>query len=139
MTRDRFVDTVFADRLHDEAMTLLFATRDWAMKRAPIDRALTNTVERLCVAVEAMRLTALVTDAVAWTLAQKAVAAGELDEDELAASRWAPVELSAGDVDVALLPPRLASLLDTAERLHRRVTHLYARRRDELDRRRSAD
>ena len=79
---------------------------------------------------------ALVTDAVAWTLAQKAVAAGELSETEAMADRWTPLQLTAENFTGAL-PETLADLIEKAEMFHRRVTNLHAQRRNRMNRRRS--
>lgn len=126
----------FVDRLHDEAIALLLASRDWATKGASALSTGSDPIENLKIATATLRLTALVTDAVAWTLAQKAFAAGELSEKEAMADRWTPLPLAAENFTAAL-PETLADLIEKAEMFHRRVTNLHAQRRNRMNRRRS--
>jgi hypothetical protein len=121
------VSNAFIDNLHEEAIALLLAARDCAVSDAatplPDDA---DPMERLSVKLAELHLTALVTDAVAWTLAQKAYAAGQLSDEEVAAECWAPEQLTFEST--AAVPARLAELIEKAQLFHRRVTHLHARR-----------
>jgi hypothetical protein len=129
------VNNAFVDRLHDEAISLLVASRDLAMDGAAADA---DPAERLTVMLASLHLTAFVTDAVAWTLVQKAVAAGQLSEEAAAAACWEPAQLTFENTFAAPLPALLAELIEKARLLQRRVTRLHARLRRKVERRRDA-
>ena len=131
------MNNAFIDRLHDEAISLLLASRDCAAEGTfAYVSGLGDPAERLSVIVASLHLTALVTDAVAWTLVQKAVAAGQLSEEAAAADCWEPAQLTFDRALPAPLPVRLAELIKKAQLFHRRVANLHAQRRQEIARRR---
>jgi regulator of CtrA degradation len=124
------VNNAFIDRLHDEALSLLLASRDCAAKGADANASGgDDPAERLAVTVASLGLAALVIDAVAWTLAQKAVAAGQLSVEEAAADRWTPVELTFDSAGAVPLPAPLAELVEKARLFHRRVVNLHQQSR----------
>jgi len=122
------ISNAFIDRLHDEAIALLLTSRDWAGKSIVAVRAAGDPLQSLSIAVAAMGLTALVTDNVAWTMAQKAVAAGELSEEEALSERFAPAQLTLDNVAAEALPAGLADLIQKAEGFHRRIALLHSQR-----------
>jgi regulator of CtrA degradation len=122
------VRNAFVDRLHNEALALLLASRDRAARAAARPKESSDLIGTLTVTMASLYLTALTTDTVAWTLVQKAVAAGELDQQEALSDFWAPAAL-AQDGFASSLPAELATLIERAEILHRRVAFLHAQRR----------
>jgi hypothetical protein len=119
------VNNAFIDRLHNEALALLVASRDCAVEDTSVYvSGIDDPVERLSVITASWHLTALVADAVSWTLVQKAVAAGQLSEEEAAAACWEPVQSTFESVLAAPLPARLTQLIEQAQLFHARLTNL---------------
>jgi hypothetical protein len=118
------VKNAFVDRLHNEAMSLLIASRDRALRVASSLSATGRPTEGFHTMEASLRLTSLVSDAVAWTLTQRAVAADELSK-EVAAEFWTPAQVPSLSAPTSSLPADLAGLLERAEILHRRVTFLH--------------
>jgi len=133
------VTNAFIDRLHDEALSLLVASRELAMETTYAGSADDDPAERLSIALASLHLTAFVADAVAWTLAQKALAAGQISEEEAAADRWEPSPLTFESDQAESLPAALAELIERARLFQRRVASLHAQQRQEIDRRRDGD
>ena len=127
-------ETAFFGKTYGEAMDLLVEARDYLAYREPIDRQGLAPLERLCFCGETKRLTARLTQIMAWRLAQRAVHAGEISrEDALTDHRpLSEHEICMDDEAMAsaAMPRRLASLLDRSQRLYVRVARL-----DELARR----
>jgi regulator of CtrA degradation len=129
------VETAFFGKTYGEAMTLLVEARNYLAYLEPVDRASLEPIDRLRLCCETMRLTARLTQIMAWLLAQRAVHAGEITRDEALADphTLADLEVCMGDseVDAAVLPPRLMRLLDRSQHLYVRVARLdeFARRR----------
>ena len=115
-------------------MDLLVETRDYLAHREPVDRNTLLPLERLRFCCETMRLTARLTQIMAWLLAQRAVHAGELTQQDALAEHDALADLQICMDDEAAMatamPQRLLSLLDRSRRLYVRVARL-----DELARR----
>jgi regulator of CtrA degradation len=130
--------TAFFGKTYGEAMELLVETRDYLAHREPVDRNTLLPFERLRFCCETMRLTARLTQIMAWLLAQRAVHAGELTLHDALAEHSALAELQICMDDepdsAASLPQRLLSLLDRSQRLFVRVARL-----DELARRQLAE
>ena len=126
--------TAFFGKTYGEAMDLLVEARDYLAHREPIDRQALMAIERLRFCGETMRLTARLTQIMAWLLAQRAVHAGELSQEEALADHDALAEhalcMDGGGV---AMPQRLASLLDRSHKLYVRVARL-----DDLARRQLA-
>ncbi len=120
--------TAFFNKTYDEALRLTHETRGFI---ALLDTArLTDApiATRLIYARESMRLTARLTQVMAWLLYQKAVHAGEIDRAEAAA----PDKRLGGravcsehdEAALAMLPPQLRSLMERSHRLYARVARL---------------
>jgi regulator of CtrA degradation len=128
--------TAFFGKTYAEAMDLLVEARDYLAHREPIDRAGLVPVEKLRFCGETMRLTARLTQIMAWLLAQRAVHAGEITQEEALAEHRALAEHAIcmeGEGEGGAMPRRLLSLLDRSQRLYVRVARL-----DELARRQLA-
>jgi regulator of CtrA degradation len=124
--------TAFFGKTYGEAFDLVLEARDYLSFHEPDERGALLPLERLVMCSETLRLTARLTQIMAWLLAQRAVQNGEIGADEALADPLAAVticmdgaEREDGDV-----PPRLADLLGRSRRLYVRVARL-----DELARR----
>lgn len=131
-------ETAFFGKTYDEAMALLVEVRDYLAYREPIDRETLVPMDRLQLCCETMRLTARLTQIMAWLLAQRAVHSGEISQAEALADHEALAELAIcmggeEEATVASLPQRVRSLLERSRRLYVRVARL-----DELARRQHA-
>ena len=120
--------TAYFHRTYYETMALLIETRNYvAYQEAANMRALPPQA-RLQVSYESLRVTSRLTQVMAWLLAQKAVHAGELTQEQGASDEYA---LAGGQVctdpsgpDNEALPTGLRSLLDRSHRLYTRVSRL---------------
>ncbi len=126
--------TAFFSRTYDEAVDLVEAARSYLKVLEPIDRKTLAAPDRLRLCSETMRMTARLTQIMAWLLSQRAVHAGEITRAEALSDQQALT-----DVAVCMtqdeqawrgLPQRLVNLLDKSHRLYVRVARL-----DELARR----
>ncbi len=126
----------YFDSTFDEAMALAREARDYLAYQEESDLARLGPVGRMAVSCESMRLTARMTQVVAWLLVQKAVHAGDLSREEAAQPRFRLAGQGVCDADETLaeepLPERLAELLERSSQLYQRVARLDAM----LDRRR---
>jgi regulator of CtrA degradation len=126
--------TAFFGKTYGEAMHLLLEARDYLTYGEPRDRALLPPLDRLRLCCETMRLTARLTEIMAWLLAQRAVHAGEISQEEALSQHRALSELKVCidelDLADAAMPRGLASLLERSRALYIRVARL-----DELARR----
>lgn len=116
---------LFIERTFDETLSLLVEARDYLS--AVDDRQPGRGSLLWC--SETMRLTTRLTQVMAWVLLRRAVANGELTEDEAAIpeNRLAGhgVCLSAVSQDgEAMLPPPLVGLLSRSLMLYRRIDRL---------------
>jgi regulator of CtrA degradation len=121
--------TAFFNRTYDEAMVLLTEMRDYVAHVEAHDRSALGPLDsaRLCCA--SLRVTARLTQIMAWLLAQKAVHAGEMTTSEFIARNEPLVDIAicmndseAGEV--AVLPQHFRDLLDRSHRLYIRVARL---------------
>lgn len=129
MTSDRTVASVsFFDRTFDEALDLLVEARNYIAARERANKRERQPLLQLVVSCETMRLTARLTQVMAWLLVQKAVHAGEMTAEEAARPehRLGGQEVctsreSWGDL---ALPAPLEDLLDRSYNLYARVARL---------------
>jgi len=126
--------TAFFSKTYDEALRLVEDARGYLSLLEPFDRRGLGPPERLRLCAETMRMTARLTQIMAWLLVQRAVHAGEmsradaLSQQEILAG--VRVCMDGGEEDWRGLPGRLVALLDKSHRLYVRVARL-----DELARR----
>jgi regulator of CtrA degradation len=127
--------TAFFGKTYSEAMDLLEEARDYLTYREPIDRETLLPLERLRFCSETMRLTARLTQIMAWLLAQRAVHAGEITQAAALGDHRALADLDVcmDGEEAAPMPRRLSDLLERSRRLYVRVARL-----DELARRQFA-
>jgi len=131
-------ETAFFGKTYGEAMSLLIEARDYLASREPIDRQTLLPINRLRLCCETMRLTARLTQILAWLLAQRAVHAGEISQQDALGDHpplgGVNICMDGEETDAADLPRGLISLLDRSRRLYVRVARLddLARRQLEL-------
>jgi regulator of CtrA degradation len=126
--------TAFFNKTYDETIALLYEARNYvAATRRP--GPVEASTDRLRVSCETMRLTARLTQVLAWLLGQKAVHAGEITMEQLVEEHQPLIEVAVcmedGEAQVDGLPSALRELLDRTHRLYIRVARL-----DEMVRRR---
>jgi regulator of CtrA degradation len=117
----------FFSRTYDEALAMLRETRDYLAGRGKMElRTLANEAA-LDYSRESMRLTARLTQVMAWLLLQRAVHVGEITPED---ARKPEHRLSGQDICLApsdgleRLPSRLISLLERSDSLYRRIERL---------------
>lgn len=114
-------------RTYDEAYALLLEARSYAVSACG-QRIGRDSEARLAHSCESLRLTARLAQIVAWLLAQKAHAAGELSAEDLSRSEYRlggeKVCLDWQSADQRPLPPALKSLLRRSYDLYCRVRRL---------------
>jgi regulator of CtrA degradation len=129
--------TAFFGKTYSEAVGLLVEARNYLAYREPVDRARLLPVDRLRLCRETTRLTARLTQIMAWLIAQRAVHAGEMSQAAALGDQGALAELAvcmdAAEAEGDDMPRPLADLLARSQRLYVRVARL-----DELARRQLA-
>jgi regulator of CtrA degradation len=130
--------TAFFSKTYDEALGLLEEAKSYFVVLEPLERRGLGVPERLKLCTETMRMTARLTQIMAWLIMQRAVHAGEVTRAEALTDT-----VTLADVGVCMeqadsgwdgLPRRLVGLLDRSQRLYLRVARL-----DELARRRQVN
>ena len=125
--REPSAPIAFFTRTYDEAFALLLEARNYIAYEEAADRAQADLLARLHISFESTRLTARLTQIMAWLFFQKAAHAGKLTRDELAheACRLsAPPCLFEPPLEAERLPPRLRDLAQRSRRLLVRVARL---------------
>jgi regulator of CtrA degradation len=126
--------TAFFSKTYDEALRLIEEARGYLAVLEPLERRGLPVPERLKLCTETMRMTARLTQVMAWLLMQRAVHEGEITKDAALESTvvLANVRVCMERAESAWegLPRRLVGLLDRSQRLYLRIARL-----DELTRR----
>lgn len=120
--------TRFFGKTFDETVSLLEAVRDYVAHAQPTAAAGLDERDRLRIHCETMRITARLSQVLAWLLAQKAVDTGEISAEEAVGERF---RLSGDEVCLpetetldGLMPARLRELLKQSRKLYVRVARL---------------
>lgn len=120
----------FFSRTYDEALDLTREARDYIAGRGAAERAKLSPGGKLAASCEEMRVTARLTQVMAWLLIQRAVHEGEITRAEAAAPEHRLAGQSACLADPVVppeeLPERLAELLERSRNLYERVQRLDA-------------
>ncbi|MHA1152316.1 MAG: DUF1465 family protein [Alphaproteobacteria bacterium] len=120
----------YFDSTFDEALALTRDARDYLAFQEKVDLSELSPVGRMAASCESMRMTARITQVVAWLLVQKAVHAGELSRDEAALPKYrlAGQEVCEDTEPLAVepLPERLIELLTRSHQMYRRIARLDA-------------
>lgn len=120
----------FLNGTYEEALKLAREARDYLTFQESKDRAQLDTRAQLVASCESMRLTARLTQVIAWLMVQRAVQAGELSRAQATESQYRlsgrEVCAEDGRLESLPLPPRLEELLDRSHTLYQRVERLDA-------------
>jgi len=118
----------FFGRTFDETMSLLLSARHYVANVQPGEAFQADPGERLHMNCEAMRLTTRLAQVMAWLLAQKAVAAGEISREEVRDERYRlgaqTLCLADTDARVSRSSVKLGDLMRQSRRLFERVSRL---------------
>ncbi len=127
---DAATSVAYFDSTLQEAMTLTREARDYLAYQKKSDLDKLSPVGRMVASCESMRVTARVSQVVAWLLVQKAVHAGEITRDEAAEPQYRLSGHGVCEENEAVaeeaLPERLVELLDRSLKLYQRVSRLDA-------------
>lgn len=113
---------------YDEAMALLVEARTWIAHCEPRERSRLDPIERVRLSCETMRMTARLTQAMAWVMGQRAIHEGHMTADDLINR-----QIALGSLRICLdhapatldgMPSALVSLLDRSHRFYRRLARL---------------
>jgi len=119
----------FVERAYDEARALLIQTRDYIAGPSAAESRALEPADRLRLTLELARLTRRLTEATAWLMLQKGIAAGEITRADAAAADAARIEPDsepeADAAALARLPITVRALIDRTRRLHGHVTALH--------------
>jgi regulator of CtrA degradation len=121
--------TAFFSKTYDETMGLLVEVRNYVAQDQKRDRAELAPSVGALLCCEALRVTARLTQVMAWLLAQKAIHAGELSAAQVVAQNGPLAEIAicmaeeAGE-EHGFLPQYFRDLLDRSRRLYLRVARL---------------
>ena len=125
-----FQTVTYFDSAFDEALALTREARDYLAFQEKADLSELSPVGRMAASCESMRMTARLTQVVAWLLVQKAVHAGDLTREDAAGPKY---RLSGQEVcddteplAVEPLPERLTELLTRSHRMYQRIARLDA-------------
>ncbi len=121
--------TAFFAKTYDETLGLLVEVRDYVVEGEQRDRAALAPVVGAKLSCEALRVTARLTQVMAWLLAQKAIHAGELSTEEVIErhDRLADIAVCMDEEpadEIVGLPARFRELLERSHRLYIRVARL---------------
>lgn len=120
----------FFDRTYDEALALTREARDYIAGPGAQARRRMSPDAVLAASCEEMRLTARMTQVMAWLLVQRAVHEGEMDREEAAqdSHRLSGEDACLGEpaAPEATLPTHLQDLLQRSRQLYERVRRLDA-------------
>ncbi|HEX3498825.1 MAG TPA: DUF1465 family protein [Stellaceae bacterium] len=121
--------TAFFAKTYDETLGLLVEVRDYVAEGEQRDRAALAPVVGAKLSCEALRVTARLTQVMAWLLAQKAIQAGELSTAEVVERNDRLTDIAVcmdeePEDEIVGLPARFRELLERSHRLYIRVARL---------------
>lgn len=118
----------FLDGTYEEALKLTREARDYLAVQESTDLAKLAPEARLVASCETMRLTARLSQVMAWLLVQKAVHAGEMSRAAALEARFRlagqGICAEADPVAIDYLPIGLAQLMNASHALYSRVARL---------------
>jgi regulator of CtrA degradation len=118
----------FFDRTYDEAMALIREAREYFAERQHQPASPSRAAVELVTSCESMRLTARLSQIIAWLLVQKAVHAGELSRDDAIKPEHRLGGRSVCEIEGPWselgLPQRLQTLLERSLSLYHRIARL---------------
>ena len=115
--------------LYEEALDLAEDARGYFENLGQWDRKQLDPMSRVVFSCESLKVTTRVMHAIAWLLVQKAVAAGEMSEEDARATdrRLGGMGASTSPADparLAKLPAQAQFLIERSQSLYDRVAHL---------------
>jgi regulator of CtrA degradation len=121
--------TAFFNKTFDETLALLTEMRDYVAFGEARDRAGLAALDRARLCCASLRVTARLTQIMAWLLSQKAVHAGEISAAEVVERNGplAGIEVcmsGEAEDEIASLPDQVRDLADRSHRLYLRVARL---------------
>jgi regulator of CtrA degradation len=124
----------FFGKTYDEALGLLVAARDYVALSERPHKSRPEIAERLRLCCETMRMTARLTQIMAWLMAQKAIHAGEMTQNELAQTQepLSDIRICMDQGQIDGLPKPLVGLLQRSHALYLRIARLDGRVREQL-------
>ena len=128
---DSSAHQVFLEKTYREALGLLVEVRDYVAGPSKADGEALLPQDRAMLVHELTKVTRRLTDAIAWLLLQKAVAAEEISAEEAARSTAGTLSLEAAaedgaDADLGLLPLVARGQIDRSRRIFAEVRRLEA-------------
>jgi regulator of CtrA degradation len=121
-------ETAFFSRTFDDALALVVEARDYVADSLARDRDAVDTARQLVYDCETLRLTARLTQVMAWLLVQRAIHEGELSATQARAkaNRLGGHSVCLADHPATLLqlPKRLQALMTRSLALYQRVARL---------------
>jgi regulator of CtrA degradation len=127
-------EPAFFGKTYDEALGLLVAARDYVALSERPNKARLEMAERLRLCCETMRMTARLTQIMAWLMAQKAIYAGEMTQHELVRKQGplADIRICMDPGQIDGLPKPLIGLLQRSHNLYLRIARLDGRVREQV-------
>ena len=121
--------TAFFNKTYDETLGLLVEMRDYVAYAEAHDRKSLTPIDGALLSCASLRVTARLTQIMAWLLSQKAVHAGEMTTSDLVERNGPLTEIAICMADdeeneIAALPEGFRDLLDRSHRLYVRVARL---------------
>jgi len=111
--------------LHTEAMLLADEARAYFDQAGRDHREMLDPVMRVTLSCESLKITTRLMHILAWLLTERALAVGQMNEGEAAASSRRLGEAAATDPgDVAGLPAQALTLIEASQDLYARVRRL---------------
>jgi regulator of CtrA degradation len=118
----------FLSKTYDDAMALVIESRNYIAYRQALDERDLEPSIRLQISLETMRVTARLTQVMAWLLVQKAVEGGELTREQAMVEALAlsgeAICLDTAAHELEGVPNGLKSLLDRSHALYLRISRL---------------
>lgn len=118
----------FLNKTYDDAMALVIESRNYIAYRQALDERDLAPNIRLQISLETMRVTARLTQVMAWLLVQKAVDGGELTREQAMVEALAlsgeAICLDNAAEELEGVPNGLKSLLERSHALYLRISRL---------------
>lgn len=118
----------FLNKTYDDAMALVIESRNYIAYRQALDERDLEPPIRLQISLETMRVTARLTQVMAWLLVQKAVDGGELTREQAMVEALAlsgeAICLDTAAQELEGVPNGLKSLLERSHALYLRISRL---------------
>ena len=127
-------EPAFFGRNYDEALTLLVAARDYVALSERANKTRLEMGARLRLCCETMRMTARLTQVMAWLMAQKAIHAGEMTQHDMIEKQGplASIRICMEPGQHDGLPKPLVGLLHRSHNLYVRIARLDERVRQQV-------